>query len=184
MIAALLGYAGYDAADAEDAAERVYELEKRLAEPILRPEDFNDPGNYYHPRPVADLIAANPDFDWPAFLEVLGIPEQETVVVTELDYLERVDEILADDRSGDAQGLPEAAGACYRAASALSEEMGQTRLRFLRHDAERGRGAERRSRSARSATSTARSASPSASSTSTSISRRKRRRRSRSWSPA
>ena len=69
MIAELLGYGGYAAADAEDAAERIYELEKRLAEPILRPEDFNDPGNYYNPRPVADLIAANPDFDWPAFLE-------------------------------------------------------------------------------------------------------------------
>ena len=49
-------------------AERIYELEKRLAEPILRPEDFNDPGNI-QPRPIADLIAANPDFDWPAFLE-------------------------------------------------------------------------------------------------------------------
>jgi predicted metalloendopeptidase len=77
------------------AAERVYELEKRLAEPILRPEDFNDPGNFYNPRPVSDLIAANPGFDWPAFLEMLGIPEQETVVVTQLAYLDAVDEIVA-----------------------------------------------------------------------------------------
>ena len=81
-------------ADAQDAAEKVYELEKRLAEPILRPEDFNDPGNYYNPQPVADVIAANPDFDWPAFLDMLGIPDQETVVVTEMKYLEAVDEIL------------------------------------------------------------------------------------------
>ena len=94
MNASLLEQAGYDAADAQDAAEKVYELEKRLAEPILRPEDFNDPGNYYNPRPVADVIAANPEFDWPAFLNMLGIPDQETVVVTQLKYLEAVDEIL------------------------------------------------------------------------------------------
>ena len=32
---------------------------------MFRPEEWNDPTNYYHPRPVADLVEANPDFDWP-----------------------------------------------------------------------------------------------------------------------
>ena len=129
MIAELLGYGGYDAADAEDAAERIYELEKRLAEPILRPEDFNDPGNYYHPRPIADLIAANPDFDWPAFLEHLGIPEQETIVVTELEYLSAVDAILA---ATDLETLKDylKLQILLSTASALSEEMGQTLFDF------------------------------------------------------
>ncbi len=124
MNAALLEAAGYDAEAAADAAARVYELEKRLAEPILRPEDFNDPGNYYNPRPVEDLIAANPDFDWPAFLDVLGIPEQETVVVTELAYLDAVDEIVAD---ADLETLKDylKLQTLQSAASALSEEMGQ-----------------------------------------------------------
>ena len=44
-----------------------------------------------HPRPVADLIAANPEFDWPAFLEILGVADQETVVVTEEAYLDAID---------------------------------------------------------------------------------------------
>jgi len=79
MNATLLGYAGYDAAQATVAAEQVYDFEKRLAEPILSPEDFNDPQNYYHPRPVADLIAANPKFDWPAFLEMIGVPDLKTL---------------------------------------------------------------------------------------------------------
>lgn len=92
--AEMLGFIGFDEEAATDAAERVYALEKRLAEPILSPEDFNDPANYYHPRPVSDLIAANPDFDWPAFLGIMGIPDQETVVVTELDYLAAVDAIV------------------------------------------------------------------------------------------
>ena len=52
MNVALLEHAGYDSARAEEAAQRVYDLEKRLAEPILRPEDWNDPTNYYQPQPV------------------------------------------------------------------------------------------------------------------------------------
>ncbi len=93
-IATMLGFVGYDEAAAADAAARVYEFEKRLAEPTLRPEDFNDPANYYHPRPVADLAAANPDFDWPAFLEIMGIPDQESIVISEPAYLEAVDAIV------------------------------------------------------------------------------------------
>jgi putative endopeptidase len=92
--AKLLGYAGYDEAAAADAAQRSYDFEKRLAEPLMRPEEFNDPANYYHPRPVADLIAANPDFDWPAMFEILGIADQQTVVVPEEAYLESIDEIV------------------------------------------------------------------------------------------
>ena len=124
MNAALLEAAGYDAEQAADAAARVYELEKRLAEPILRPEDFNDPGTVYNPRPVAELIAANPEFDWPAFLEMLGIPEQETVVVTELAYLDAVDAVVAD---ADLETLKDylKLQVLQSAASALTEEMGQ-----------------------------------------------------------
>ena len=124
MNAALLEAAGYDAAQAADAAARVYVLEKQLAEPILRPEDRNDPGNFYHPRPVADLISANPEFDWPAFLEILGIPDQETVVVTQLDYLDAVDEIVA---GADLETLTDylRLQVLWATAGALSEEMGQ-----------------------------------------------------------
>jgi putative endopeptidase len=124
MNAQLLEAAGYDAAEAEAAAERVYEFEKQLAEPILRPVDFNDPSNYYNPRPVADLIAANPDFDWPAFLEMLGIPDQETVVVTELDYLNAIDEIL---EGTDLETIKEylTVQVLQSTASSLSEELGR-----------------------------------------------------------
>jgi putative endopeptidase len=90
----LFGFIGYDEDDAANAAQRVYEFEKQLTEPILRPEDYNDPAIYYNPRPVTDLIEANPDFDWPDYLERLGIADLETVVVPELAYLEAVDGIV------------------------------------------------------------------------------------------
>jgi predicted metalloendopeptidase len=93
--AKLLGYLGYDAARAEAAVNAVYDFEKALAEPLLRPEDYNDPANYYNTRTVEELVEIDPLFDWPDYLEIMGIPDQKSVVVTELKYLEAVDDILA-----------------------------------------------------------------------------------------
>jgi predicted metalloendopeptidase len=127
--AKLLGFAGYSAADATDAAQRVYEFEKRLAEPLLRPEDYNDPANYYNVRPVSDLVAANPQFDWPNLLAQLGIPDQETVVVTELAYLDAVDEIVA---ATDLETLKDylRLQVLWGTAPFLSEEIGDTAFAF------------------------------------------------------
>jgi putative endopeptidase len=129
MNVALLEHVGYDTARAEQATGRVYDLEKRLAQPILRPEDWNDPTNYYHPRPVTDLIAANPDFDWPAFLEILGIPDLETVAVTEERYLESVDDIVA---ATDLETLKDylTLQVLWSTAGALSEELGDITFAF------------------------------------------------------
>lgn len=129
MNVALLEQVGYERERAERAAQQVYDLEKRLAEPLLRPEDWNDPTNYYHPRPVADVIAANPAFDWPAFLESLGIPELQTVVVTEERYLAAVDAIVA---STDLEILKDylTLQLLWSTANALSEELGQTTFAF------------------------------------------------------
>jgi predicted metalloendopeptidase len=129
MNAALLGYTGYGEDQAQDAAERVYEFEKRLAEPTLGPEDFNDPQNYYHPRPVSDLEAANPRFDWPAFLKSIGQPDLKTVVVTEEKYLDSIDDIL---ESTDLETIKDylKVQVLQGTASELSEEMGKTAFDF------------------------------------------------------
>jgi len=83
MSAKLLGFAGYEAERATAAAANVYAFEKRLAEPMFRLEEWNDPKNYYHPRPVADVAAADPEFDWPTLLATMGIPDVKTIVFTE-----------------------------------------------------------------------------------------------------
>ncbi|MFN8593563.1 MAG: M13 family metallopeptidase [Thermomicrobiales bacterium] len=129
MNAKFLEAAGYDPDQAAAAAAKVYDLEKRLAEPILRPEDFNDPANYYHPHPVADLLAANPDFDWPALLETLGIPDQKTIVVPEEKYLTAVDAIIADT---DLQTLKDylKLQVLQNSAPALTDELGKISFDF------------------------------------------------------
>lgn len=128
--AKLLGFIGYDEAAASDAAQRVYDFEKRLAEPLLSPEAYNDPANYYHPRPVADLTAANPDFDWPAYLEILGIPKNEqTVVITQEKYLDAIDDLVA---ATDLETIKDylKLGLLWNTASALTREMDDTAFSF------------------------------------------------------
>jgi predicted metalloendopeptidase len=127
--AKLLGYAGYDADRAKDAAARIYEFEKRLAEPLLRPQDYNDPANYYNPRPIDDLIKANPHFDVPGYLAILGIPDIKTVVVPELKYMEAMDGIIQDT---DLETIKDylTNQVLWNTASALTKEMDDTAFSF------------------------------------------------------
>lgn len=125
----LFGFIGYDDDNAASAAQQVYEFEKRLTEPILRPEDYNDPANFYHPMPVGDLIAANPDFDWPDYLDRLGLADLETVVVPELAYLDTVDGIV---NATDLETIKDylKLQLLQVTASSLTEEMEQTAFDF------------------------------------------------------
>ena len=127
--AKLLGFVGYDEARAAAAAKRVYDFEKRLAEPLLSPEEYTNPQNYYHPRPIADLTAANPDFDWPAFLEILGVAGQKTVIVTQEAYLDAVDGIL---NATDLETIKDylTLQVLWNTASGLTKEMDDTAFAF------------------------------------------------------
>jgi predicted metalloendopeptidase len=127
--AKLLGYLGYDQARATAAAQAVYDFEKALAEPLLAPADYNDPTNFYHPTPVADLTKANPTFDWPAFLDFMGIKDQKTIVVTEVKYLNAVDGIV---QKTDLKTVKDylKLQALWSAAPSLSEEISDTAFAF------------------------------------------------------
>jgi putative endopeptidase len=127
--AKLLGFIGYDQAKAADGAQRVYDFEKRLAEPLLEPEAFNDPANYYHPRPVSDLAKANPEFNWPEFLKMLGVQNQKTVVITQEGYLDAIDGIVT---STDLETIKDylKLQVLWNTASGLSREMDDTAFSF------------------------------------------------------
>ncbi|MFT4040019.1 MAG: M13 family metallopeptidase, partial [Thermomicrobiales bacterium] len=107
-----------------------YDFEKRLAEPMLSPEDRNDPGNYYHPHPIGDLAKANPDFDWPAYLDMLGVSDQQTVIVTQEKFLEQIDSIL---NTTDLQTLKDylALHMIWDRAGGLTQEMDDTAFSFV-----------------------------------------------------
>jgi putative endopeptidase len=95
VLADLLGYIGYDDAEAADAAQAVYDLERQLVEPTLTREESQDASLSYNPTSVADLAKIYPLMDWDAYLAELGLTGIDTIVVTELRYLEALEGIVS-----------------------------------------------------------------------------------------
>jgi putative endopeptidase len=95
-LAEMLGYGGYDAAKAEEAAQAVYEFERALAEPTLTREEQQDFSLYYNPMTLAELETAYPLMDWEAYMADLGLTGVDTLIVTERKYLEALGDIVTD----------------------------------------------------------------------------------------
>lgn len=94
VCAEFLTYAGYDEAEARDAAQAVYDLERSLVEPTLTREEQQDISLFYNPMTLEELEAAYPLMDWDAYLEELGLTGAEQMIVTERRYLEALEAIV------------------------------------------------------------------------------------------
>jgi predicted metalloendopeptidase len=92
--AKLLGFLGYDDARARPAAQAVYDLERRLAEPTLTREEQQDFSLFNNPTAVADLATRYPLMDWPGYLETLGLKGIDPLIVTETRYLDALPAIV------------------------------------------------------------------------------------------
>jgi len=95
-LAEFLQYGGYDAPQAQTAAQAVYDLEKRLAEPTLTREEQQDASLSYNPMTLDQLSTAYPEMDWNAYVRELGLTGVDTLIVTEPRYLEALDAIVND----------------------------------------------------------------------------------------
>jgi putative endopeptidase len=127
--AKLLEFAGYDPADAERLAPAVFDFERALAEPTLTREEQQDANRFNNPFSLADLQAAYPAIDWTAYQETLGIPVQETIIVTETRYLDAVDDVLA---ATDVETIKAylALELMWENVGLLSDEIGETAFEF------------------------------------------------------
>ena len=95
-LAEFLQYGGYDAEQAQTAAQAVYDLETRLAEPTLTREEQQDASLSYNPRTLDELNTLYPEMDWNAYVQELGLTDVDTLIVTEPRYLEALDAIVKD----------------------------------------------------------------------------------------
>jgi predicted metalloendopeptidase len=92
--AEFLMYAGYDEAEAREAAEAVYDFERSLAEVTLTREEQQDFSLMYNPMTLAELEAAYPLMDWEAYFAALGLTGVDSLIVTEKEYLESLQGII------------------------------------------------------------------------------------------
>ena len=86
---------GEDAASARSDAERILQLETKLAQAQMSRVEMRIPENRYHMMPVSQLASMAPAVDWNAYLNALGV-NQSTVNVTEPKYIEAVNRLLSD----------------------------------------------------------------------------------------
>lgn len=96
MLTELLVHGGYTDAQARDAAEGVYEFERRVAKELLSPEEAQDISLLYNPMSLGDLESAYPLMDWQGFFDALGFGDANTMIALEKRYLDALGDIVAE----------------------------------------------------------------------------------------
>src|SRR5207302_8463027 len=94
-ITKMLSLAGEDANQARSEADRILQLETKLADAEMSRVEMRKPENRYHMMAVSQLASTAPAVDWNAYLSALGVNQQQ-VNVTEPKYIETVNRLLSD----------------------------------------------------------------------------------------
>ena len=91
--------AGLD--NGEAAADTVMSLESRLAGEQMLKEDARDMVALYNKFPLEELPDLMPSFPWDAWLSTSAISDIDGLVVTQVDYMKAVDEIITSTSMDD-----------------------------------------------------------------------------------
>lgn len=94
-VAKLLSLAGESSDQAASDAQRILELETKLATAQLARVELRKPENTYHPTAIADLASMAPAVDWQNYLRDLGVNEM-LVNVSQPKYITTVSQLLND----------------------------------------------------------------------------------------
>ncbi|WP_452225623.1 M13 family metallopeptidase [Lacinutrix chionoecetis] len=95
-IARMLQYLGDTETEAIAQADRILAFETRIAESKMDKVDRRDARKRYNPRSIEDLQKMVPTVDWRNFLNGIGVKKLDTVIVGDLGYFNRLQEILKE----------------------------------------------------------------------------------------
>ena len=82
--------------DVDTAAKMIMALETRMATDHMKKELTRDMVALYNKIPTQELANLMPNFPWEPFLTEAGIASIDGVVVTQLDYMKALDDIIKD----------------------------------------------------------------------------------------
>lgn len=86
---------GDDDTQAKEKAETILSLETKLAEPRMTKEDRRDVRKLNNPRSLDEISKMAPTIDWATWLDNLPVKKEvDTMIVTQLDYLKSLSDIL------------------------------------------------------------------------------------------
>jgi endothelin-converting enzyme/putative endopeptidase len=96
-VAKMLVLSGETEAQAKADADTVMRMETALAQATLSRVDKRDPYKLYHKMTPAELAKLTPSFDWPGFLDAMGVGSAQTLNVTEPEFFKAVETELKNE---------------------------------------------------------------------------------------
>jgi putative endopeptidase len=102
-VAKMFELLGDDAATAASEAQTVLGLETKLAEASMTRVEMRDPEKIYHRMTVAQIHDLAPTFDWPGYMQALGVPQKADVNVATPDFFKAMNQQLTSASFGDWQ---------------------------------------------------------------------------------
>ena len=78
---------GNDSLKAAATAEKVFQLEARLAKASRKLADLRDPYKNYHKMGLAELNKLTPAFSWPAYLKNIGIQKLDSAIIGQPEFM-------------------------------------------------------------------------------------------------
>ncbi len=127
-VASMLKFVGYDDTTAPMAAERVVQLETKLAQLQKAPEDMRDPAAVYH-RWDRKGLEKESKLPWATYFKALGVPKVQQINVSNPEFVKGLSTVIAETD-------PEAIKDYLRfhlissTADQLSDEVVQANFRF------------------------------------------------------
>ncbi|WP_452232915.1 M13 family metallopeptidase [Lacinutrix sp. MEBiC02595] len=100
-ITRMLQYLGDSEADANAQANQILAFETRLEEAKMDKVDRRDARKRYNPRSIAEVQKMVPAVNWKNFLSGIGVKELDTVIIGDLGYFNRLQEVLAEGNVSD-----------------------------------------------------------------------------------
>lgn len=85
---------GSDKATAKKQAEKVFAMEKEMAEHSRKLEDLRDPYANYHKMSVADFSKSTPNIVWENVLTQMGVPPVDSVIIGQPEFFTHLSSIL------------------------------------------------------------------------------------------
>ena len=120
---------GYDEAKANELVEKVYAIEKRIAEVSYDNVKLRDVDANYHKYSYDQLVSEFPGIDWPTVFWVTGFPAFNQLVIEQPEPLHEVEKILADTPLDDLKAYAEVR-IISGAASCLTQDLRRSYFEF------------------------------------------------------
>jgi len=95
-VARMFGELGYNEAEAKKQSEQILAFETRLEEAKMDKVARRNPDNRYNPKSIEELQKMVPAINWRAYIQGIGVKKLDTVIVGDLGYYKRLQEVLAE----------------------------------------------------------------------------------------